>query len=126
MNVLSIWPTTVEGWVGFAVLVIGLISAIVKLVPTWIQAHKLTIEAIRQKNIEKLKKVASAAMSGAQASLKTGAEKKEIVMSSIEAASKQMGIEVDQAAWSELSKYIDDMKDYFNKMKESNERKEEE
>ena len=126
MNVLSIWPTTVEGWISFAVLVIGLISAIVKLVPTWIQAHKLTIEAIRQKNIEKLKKVASAAMSGAQASLKSGAEKKKMAMSSIEAAGKQMGIEIDQAAWSELSKYIDEMKDYFNKMKESNERKEEE
>lgn len=126
MNILNIWPTTAEGWVGFGVLVIGLISALVKLVPTWIEAHKLTIEAIRQKNIEKLKKVASAAMSGAQASLKSGAEKKEMVMSSIEAAGKQMGIEIDQAAWSELSKYIDEMKDYFNKMKESNERKEEE
>jgi hypothetical protein len=123
MNILSIWPTTVEGWVGLVVLIAGLIGALLKLIPTLIQVHKLTVEAIKQKNIEKLKKVASAAMTGVQASMKSGAEKKEIVMSAVEAAAKEMNVEIDKEALIELSNHIDSMKTYYNTVKESDELK---
>lgn len=119
MMFLSIWPTTVEGWCGLAVLVIGLAGTLIKLIPTLIKLHKATIEAIRTKDIAKLKKVGEATMQSVQASLASGAEKKQLAMDAMAAAAKEMGVEVDKEGWEELSNHIDGMKDFFNKMKES-------
>ena len=116
---LSIWPTTVEGWIGLIVLVIGLVGTLIKLIPTLVKLHKAAVEAIRTKNIAKLKKVGEATMQSVQASLASGAEKKQLVMDAMDAAAKEMGVEVDKEGWEELSNHIDGMKDFFNKMKES-------
>lgn len=119
MIFLSIWPTTVEGWIGLIVLVIGLVGTLIKLIPTLVKLHKATVEAIRTKNIAKLKKVGEATMQSVQASLASGAEKKQLAMDAMAAAAKEMGVEVDREGWGELSIHIDEMKDFFNKMKES-------
>jgi len=117
MLVLNIWPTTVEGWVGLIILIIGLISALAGLIPTLIKLKSVLGELASNKDYNKLIKVAKKAMVVAQASGKTGAEKQEMVVNAIKAGAAELEIEVNDEDINKLINSIKDLKNFFNEMK---------
>lgn len=119
MIILSIWPTTVAGWISFIILLGSLIASLAKLIPTLIKLKKITAEAIRKKNISELKKTATTAMKIAQSTEKSGAEKKEYVIKNVETISEASNVELTEEDWIEISEFIDNMKDFYNQMKKN-------
>ena len=117
MLILNIWPTTVEGWVGLIILIIGLISALAGLIPTLIKLKSVLGELASNKDYNKLIKVAKKAMVVAQASGKTGAEKQEMVVNAIKAGAAELEIEVNDEDINKLINSIKDLKNFFNEMK---------
>lgn len=117
MLILSIWPTTVEGWVGLIILIIGLISALAGLIPTLIKLKSALGELASNKDYSKLIKIAKKAMVVAQASGKTGAEKQEMVVNAIKAGAAELKIEVNDEDINKLINSIKDLKNFFNEMK---------
>ena len=119
MIILSIWPTTVAGWISFIILLGSLIASLAKLIPTLIKLKKITAEAIRKKNISELKKTATTGMKIAQSTEKSGAEKKEYVIKNVETISEASNVELTEEDWIEISEFIDNMKDFYNQMKKN-------
>lgn len=115
--ILNIWPTTVAGWVSLVSLITGLIGAVAALVPTIIKLVKALKTIAKNKDWEKIKNIAVAAIESAEASQKTGAEKKQMVIDSVKAGCKEAGVELDDELLNNLSSYIDSMISYFNNMK---------
>lgn len=117
MIFLNIWPTTVEGWVGLIILIIGLISALAGLIPTLIKLKSALGELASNKDYNKLIKIAKKAMVVAQASGKSGAEKQEMVVNAIKAGAAELEIEVNDEDVDKLINSIKDLKNFFNEMK---------
>ena len=117
MIFLNIWPTTVEGWVGLIILIIGLISALAGLIPTLIKLKSALGEIASNKDYNKLIKIAKKAMVVAQASGKTGVEKQEMVVNAIKAGAAELEIEVNDEDINKLINSIKDLKNFFNEMK---------
>ena len=117
MIFLNIWPTTVEGWVGLIILIIGLISALAGLIPTLIKLKSALRELASNKNYSKLIKIAKKSMVVAQASGKTGAEKQEMVVNAIKAGAAELEIEINDEDINKLINSIKDLKNFFNEMK---------
>lgn len=118
--ILSIWPSTVEGWVGLIILIVGLISSITALIPTAIKAFKATKKLIKNKNFGKIKEIALKAIEVAEATGADGATKKDMVFAAVKTGCREAGIEIEEDQFEELSKYIDEMIKYFNTMKRAN------
>ena len=123
MIILSIWPTTVAGWISFIILLGSLIASLAKLIPTLIKLKKITAEAIIKKNISELKKTATTAMKIAQSTEKSGAEKKEYVIKNVETISEASNVELTEEDWIEISEFIDNMKDFYNQMRKNDKNK---
>ena len=123
MIILSIWPTTVAGWISFIILLGSLIASLAKLIPTLIKLKKITAEAIRKKNISELKKTATTAMKIAQSTEKSGAEKKEYVIKNVETISEASNVELTEEDWIEISEFIDNMNDFYNQMRKNDKNK---
>lgn len=120
MNILSVWPTTVEGWVGLIILIVGLISAIIGLIPTAIKLIRTLKILVKNRNFGKIKDIALEAIKAAEASGASGSDKKNQVISAVSAGCIEAGIDLDTETLEELSKYIDEMVAYFNDMKAAN------
>lgn len=121
LNILSIWPSTVEGWVGLIVLICTAIGAIVGLVPTVLKLRTALKEIAKNKDYAKLIKIAKKAMAAAQASGQSGPEKKEMVLAAIKAGAAEAGVVIDDEAVNKLCDSIDDLKNFFNEMKKADE-----
>jgi len=119
--VLNIWPTTAEGWVLLGVAVLGLVGAVIKLIPTMIKLAKVVAELTKQKNFNKLKQIALKAMAEAQATGLAGRDKLIMVISAIKAGAKEAGIEINDADIEELAKSIAELKAFYNNMAEADE-----
>lgn len=119
--VLNIWPTTAEGWVLLGVAVLGLVGAVIKLIPTMIKLAKVVAELTKQKNFNKLKQIALKAMTEAQATGLAGRDKLIMVISAIKAGAKEAGIEINDADIEELAKSIAELKAFYNDMAEADE-----
>lgn len=117
MLILSIWPTTVEGWVGLGLLFIALISAIVSLIPTVIALKRALKTADKNKVFSILTEVAKTAMITAQATGKSGTEKQEMVIATIKAKAKELNVEINEQDIEKLINSIKGLKQFFNDMK---------
>ena len=115
--ILNIWPTTVTGWASLVSLIVGLIGAIAALIPTIIKLVKALKTIAKNKDWEKIKNIAVVAIESAEASQRTGEEKKQMVIGTVKVACKEAGVELDDGLLNNLSTYIDDMISYFNNMK---------
>ena len=115
----SFWPTTVEGWVGLIILICSLVAAIAGLVPTGIKLYRTLKQLVKDKNWKKIIQFASAAMKQAEASGKKAKEKKIIVIESVVAACKEIGVEIDEKQLKDLSDYIDELIKWHNDMNEA-------
>lgn len=120
---LSFWPTTAEGWAGLGVLFFGFISAaigcvgaLIKLKGKGKELAKALKELIKHKDFAKIKEIATKAIEEAEATKKTGAEKKAMVIAAVVAGCREAGIELDDAVLEELSNHIEDMIGFFNDM----------
>lgn len=120
-SILNIWPTTAEGWVLLGVAVLGLVGAVIKLIPTMIKLAKVVAELTKQKNFNKLKQIALKAMTEAQATGLAGRDKLIMVISAIKAGAKEAGIEINDADIEELAKSIAELKAFYNDMAEADE-----
>lgn len=119
----SFWPTTAEGWAGIITFIIGFIGAIAALIPVSIKLVKRGKEIVKNKDWAKIKEIADTAMKTAEATGKTGAEKKEIVIASVKAGCEAAGIVIDETLLQNLADYIDVTIDRVNgmiKIKEDN------
>ena len=117
MLFLNIWPTTVEGWVGLIMLIVGLVSAIAGLIPTFIKLKSALKKIAKDKNFAKLIEIAKKAMTEAQASGKTGAQKQEMVLVAVKAGAIEIGVEVNDEDIENLIDSIKELKQFFNDMK---------
>lgn len=100
----------------FIVLIVGLIGAIVALVPTLIKLCKSLATIVKNKNWDKIKEIADAAMKAAEASGKSGAEKQEMVIAAVKAGCAEAEIELDEEILNNLIKYIQECIAWFNDM----------
>lgn len=122
MILTSIWPTTVEGWVGLISLIVGLIGAIAALIPVAIKLFKALKEIVKNKNWSKIKDIAKAAMTTVEEYHKSHPEmssddKLNMALDMIQAGCAEIGIEVDEATLNNLVDYINQTIDWFNGMK---------
>ena len=112
----SFWPVTAEGWITLISFIIGFIGAVAALIPTVIKLVKKGKELIANKDWEKIKDIAQAAIEQAEKSGATGADKKQMVLDSVEAACKEAGITLDATLLANLSDFIDTTIKWFNNM----------
>lgn len=109
-------------WISTANGLIALITGLVGLIGTGIGAYfaiKNWVVALKQKNAQEIwttiQTMADAAMKEAEASGKTGADKKQLVIDSVKAGCKAAGLDLD-AFVDQLSAYIDQTIDFVNGM----------
>lgn len=119
MLILSIWPTTVEGWAGLIILLVSLVGAIAKLIPTLIKLGRATKIIAKNKDRDKLITIARKAMAEAQASGQSGAQKQEMVVAAVKAGAKELEIEINDEDINDLINSIKELKQFFNEMKEA-------
>ena len=112
----SFWPNTVEGWASLITFIIGFIGAIVAIFPLVVSIVKKSKELIKNKDWDKIKEIADAAMKKAEETGKTGAEKKEIVIAAVKAGCEDAGIIVDEQLLKNLADYIDATIEWVNGM----------
>ena len=115
-TMLSIWPSTVEGWVGLITLLIGLISAISALVPTALALFKKVKELIKEKDWAKIMKIAEIATKAAETTGGSSEEKEQMAIDIIKAECEEMHIEMNEETLKEVIAYIKELIDYFNGM----------
>ena len=110
------WITTANG-------IITLITGLVGLIGTGIGAYfaiKNWFTVLKTKNSQEIWSIimtlADAAMKEAEASMKSGEDKKKMVIDSVKAGCKAAGIDMDMFI-DQLSSYIDDTIKFVNEMK---------
>lgn len=121
MIFLSIWPTTVAGWITLGTLTGGLIASIVKLIPTLIKLKRATFKIVKNKNFDLLRKIAMKAMAEAQTTGQPGEEKLQMVISAIKAGAKEADIEISDEDITDLINSITELKQFFKDMKAADE-----
>ena len=106
------WPSTAEGWVALVAelavpvgSIVGMVIAIVKL--------------IKNKNWEKLKEVAKDAALTAEASGKAGADKLTMVMAAVQAAAKDLGVNMTDAMVAEMKEFISGLITWHNSLSDA-------
>lgn len=122
MILTSIWPTTVEGWIGLVSLIVGLIGAIAALIPVAIKLFKALKEIVKNKNWSKIKDIAKAAMTTVEDYHKShpgmsSDDKLNMALDIIQAGCKEIGVEIDDATLENLVNYIKQTINWFNGMK---------
>ena len=122
MILASIWPATVEGWIGLISLLVGLIGAIGALIPVIIKLVKTLKEIVKNKNWNEIKDIAKAAMTTVEEYHKshpemTSDDKLNMALDIIQAGCKEIGVEVDDATLDNLVNYIKQTINWFNGMK---------
>lgn len=115
-TLFSIWPSTVEGWIGLITLFIGLISALAALVPTVITLGKKIKELVAEKNWLKIMKLAKAATEAAEKTGGSSEEKEKMAVEIIKAECEELQIEIDEETLNKLISYIKELIEYFNSM----------
>lgn len=119
----GVWPSTVEGWVGLISLIIGLVGAVVALIPTAIKCFKALKEIAKNHDWKKIMEIADAAMKDVEGSKKSGKKKLETVISAVKAGCAEAGIEIDDKLLEDLTKYINECIEWHNGMNEKNNKK---
>ena len=109
-------------WLGTAQQVIALITGLIGLIGAAIGAFfaiKNWIKVTKEKSAKEIwntiVSMADAAMKEAEASGKSGADKKEMVIESVKAGCKAAGLDIDDFL-DQLGAYIDQMIDFVNRM----------
>lgn len=97
-------------------LIAGLIGAIAALIPTFIKLKECLVDIVKNKNWAKIMQVAMSAMKTVEASGKTGADKKQMVVNIVTQSCANLEIELDAELIKRLSDYIDDTIDFVNSM----------
>ena len=122
MILTSIWPVTVEGWIGLISLFIGLIGAIAALIPVAIKLVKALKEIIKNKNWNEIKDIAKAAMTTVEEYHRshpemTSDDKLNMALDIIQKGCAEIDVEVDEATLENLVNYIRKTINWFNGMK---------
>lgn len=104
------WLETTQGIITLIASGVALLGTILTLCVKLYNALK---EIVKHKEWKKIAKFADAAMTAAEESGKSGADKKQMVIESVEAGCKELGIVVDLC---KLSEYIDECIEFVNKM----------
>lgn len=102
-------------------LAIGLVGAIIALIPSLIKLFSALKTLVKNKNWKQIIKIAKTAMETAEATGSTGADKKQMVIDAVMAGCKEANIEMDADALKDLCNYIDEMIDYYNNMTKATE-----
>lgn len=100
-------------------LICGLIGAVGALIPTLVKLFNALKEIVKNKNWEKIIKIAYKAVEEAEKTGKSGAEKKEIAIAAVKAGCAEAGIELDVEQANKLADYIDELIEYFNNMSDA-------
>lgn len=112
-------------WLETANGIVALISALLALIGTgtgvffaiknWV---KLLKSNTKEQNLKVIMSMADVAMREAEKSGKSGADKKQIVIDSVKASCKSVGIDADEFI-DQLSEYIDQTIEFVNGMKKT-------
>ena len=98
-------------------LIIGLVVAIVTAIPSIIAAIKATWTLVKTKQWNKVMDIIDNAVAIAEATQKSGAQKKADVIASVTKTCKELNIDIDIQ---QVSDYIDQLVDWFNNMQGRN------
>ncbi len=120
LTLLSIWPSTVEGWVTLITVFAGLVSAIAALVPTLIKLFKTLKELAKNKDWQKILKLADIAIEKAEETGLPGADKLHIAMQAVQEECVELGIQLDEKLLDNLEEYIKEAIKFFNDMTAAN------
>lgn len=104
------WLETTQGIITLIASGVALLGTILTLCVNLYNALK---EVVKNKEWNKIIKLADAAMTAAEKSDKSGADKKQMVIEAVQAGCKELGISVDLC---KLSEYIDECIDFANKI----------
>lgn len=105
------WLETTQGIITLISSGIALLGVIISLA---VKIYKSAKEIIKNKNWGKVTSIAISAIIAAEKSEQSGADKKKMVIDSVQASCKAMGIECDLSA---LDTYIDECIAFANNMK---------
>jgi hypothetical protein len=94
-------------WVELICSIIGAIVTLAGLVPAAVALVKFVIKSIKDKNWSAIKEIADKAMVAAEASGKSGADKKQMVIDAVVAGCKAANIDIDESQLKALADYID-------------------
>ena len=103
-------------WVELISSIIGALIALCGLVPAIIALVKFFVKSIKDKNWKAILVMAQDAMLAAEASGKSGADKKQMVIDAVTAGCKAANIDIDQDDLKKLADYIDDWISKHNAM----------
>ena len=98
-------------------LIVGLVIAIVTAIPSVIAAIKATWQLIKNKNWAKVMDIIDDAVKIAEATQKSGAQKKADVIASVTKTCKDLKIDINIQ---QVSDYIDQLVGWFNEMQGRN------
>jgi hypothetical protein len=103
-------------WVELISSIIGALIALCGLVPAIIALVKFIGKSIKDKNWKAILVMAQQAMLAAEASGKSGADKKQMVIDAVTAGCKAANIDIDEDDLKKLADYIDDWISKHNAM----------
>lgn len=104
------WLETTQGIITLISSGVALIGTILMLC---IKLYSALKEVVKNKEWKKIIKLADSAMTAAEESGESGADKKQMVIAAVEAGCKELGVTVDLC---KLSEYIDECIEFANKM----------
>lgn len=120
MIVLVNWPSDVSGWVTLISLIVALVGSIIALIPTIIKLVSTLKKLVKDGNWTKIKAAIQNAAVTAEASGKSGVDKKQMVIDSVKAFCKTIDVEVDDALLEQISTEIDKLITEHNALTEAN------
>ena len=94
-------------WVELISSIIGALIALCGLVPAIIALVKFFVKSIKDKNWKAILVMADQAIVAAEASGKSGADKKQMVIDAVVAGCKAANVDIDESQLTSLADYID-------------------
>lgn len=97
----------VTQWVELISSIIGALIALCALVPAGVALVRFVIKSIKDKNWKAILEIADKAILAAEASGKSGVDKKQMVIDAVVAGCKAANIDIDESQLEALANYID-------------------
>ena len=94
-------------WVEFISTIIGALIALCALIPAAVALVRFFIKSIKDKNWKAILEIADKAILAAEASGKSGADKKQMVIDAVVAGCKAANVDIDESQLEALADYID-------------------
>lgn len=115
MNLLIDW-SDLSTYTTLLSLIAGLVGLIAAIIPLVVKLTKSLKQIVKDKNWAKIKDIIMAAITEAEASGKSGADKKQQVLKSVQVGCRVANIEITDELLKQISDFIDETIKFVNTM----------